>query len=112
LTDWRGFVNGEGSFYVVKDNTVHRFVIEHTDKIALDLVKNNMDLSAKVSKVTIRGNRKQTYSISASSKQDIKKVLDFIDAIKNRRFFIGSNQLQGYKLEQYNRFKDSFIKKS
>ena len=95
-----GFINGEGSFYVVKNGKVHRFVIEHTDKKALEIIKEHITLKVKVSTVTIRGNRKQTYSISATAKEDITKVFNFID--KN-------NLLQGYKLEQYNKFKESFL---
>ena len=80
-----GFINGEGSFYVVKNGKVHRFVIEHTDKKALEIIKEYLNLKVKVSTVTIRVKmhilftRKQTYCISASAKEDIKKVFDLID---------------------------------
>lgn len=95
-----GFINGEGSFYTVKN--AHRFVIEHTDIKALSLIKEHINLSVTIAKVKIRGNRKQTYCISTTSKENSNKVIQFIE---------NNNQLQGYKLKQFNEFKNRFYKK-
>ena len=99
LKSW-GFINGEGSFYIVKNDTVFRFAIEHTDIKVLYILKECINLSVNITEVKIRGTRKQTYCMSTTSKENINKVISFID---------NNNQLQGYKLEQYNKFKNSFI---
>lgn len=48
-----GFINGEGSFYTVKN--AHRFVIEHTEIKALSLIKEDINLSVTIAKVKLEG---------------------------------------------------------
>ena len=78
LKSW-GFINGEGSFYIVKNDTVFRFVIEHTDIKVLYILKECINLSVNITEVKIRGTRKQTYCISTTSKENSNKVIQFIE---------------------------------
>lgn len=95
-------MNGEGSFGVHRDEKVFRFYVEHTDRNVLEMIRNTMDLSVQVITRTIRGNRKPTFVVSVSSVKDITKVVQFFD----------SNQpLKGYKLEQYNTFREKWYNK-
>lgn len=50
----------------------------------------------------IRGTRKPTWVISVSSVEDITKVVEFFDS---------NVSLKGYKLEQYNTFRNKWLEK-
>jgi LAGLIDADG endonuclease len=98
-----GFINGEGSFYLNKDLNKFSFYIEHTDKHVLDLIKYRFDFGPNVLERSIRYRdldkvRKICYQLNISSKKDIYKLIDFLDNENNI-------SLQGYKLEQYNKWK-------
>lgn len=96
IFEW-GFINGEGSFGVYKNNSVFRFYIEHTDKEVLLLIRMRLGLTLEVITRPVRGNRKQTFVLSVSSKEDIQEVITFID---NHPYLIGK------KLEQYVMFRN------
>jgi hypothetical protein len=93
-----GFINGEGCFYLNKNKC--NFFIEHTDKHALELIRQRLSFGPSV---TARSPRerdegkdyiKQTYVLIVSSKKDIKSLMEFLDNADNM-------QLQGNKLSQY-----------
>lgn len=90
-----GFINGEGCFHLHKNGHLV-FYIEHTDENSLDLIKKRLELGPNV---LDRGNRndtrKNTYSLSISSKKDL---LSLKELIENPLL----NGLEGYKLVQYN----------
>jgi hypothetical protein len=86
-----GFVNGEGHFGTVKGHKVLQFQLEHTDKPAVELLKERMDLSRPVLETKAREGRKTTYRISVSSASDLRKVVSFFD----------NNKLVGHKAKQY-----------
>lgn len=90
-----GFINGEGCFYLRKGKC--NFIIEHTDRLALELIKERLGFGPKVSERSLRtkdtgGFRKLTYQLSISSKKDINTLVDFLEK---------SIPLLGYKHEQY-----------
>lgn len=92
-------MNGEGSFGIHRDEKLFRFYVEHTDKDVVELIRSTMGLSVQVIARSIRGTRKPTFVLSVSSVRDISKVVQFFD----------SNQpLKGYKLEQYNTFREKW----
>jgi hypothetical protein len=98
-----GFINGEGSFYINKDKNKFSFYLEYTDKQALDLIKYRFNFNPNVLERSIRYRdfnkiRKICYQLSISSKKDIYKLIDFLDDKNNF-------SLQGYKFEQYNKWK-------
>lgn len=91
-----GFINGEGCFYLRNEKC--NFIIEHTDKLALELIKARLNFGPKVSERSLRtkdtgGFRKLSYQLTISSKKDIKTLVDFLDSC--------SIPLQGYKYNQY-----------
>ena len=90
-----GFINGEGCFHLHKDG--HKvFYIEHTDENSLDLIKERLNLGPNVLDRGTRNNtRKNTFSLSISSKKDL---LSLKELIENPLL----NGLDGYKLVQYN----------
>jgi hypothetical protein len=90
-----GFINGEGCFHLHKDG--HKvFFIEHTDQNSLDLIKERLNLGPNVLDRGTRNNtRKNTFSLSISSKKDL---LSLKELIENPLL----NGLDGYKLVQYN----------
>lgn len=78
-----GFINGEGSFYLRKGKC--EFSIEHTDRNALELIKSTLDFAPKVSDKAIRSNttggiRKKTFILTVSSKNDINRLVAFLDS--------------------------------
>jgi len=92
-----GFINGEGCFYLNKDKC--NFFIEHTDRLALELIKSRLSFGPNVLKREPRerdkgkNNIKTTYKLIVSSKSDIKSLIKFLDS--------NSVQLAGHKLIQY-----------
>jgi len=99
LDNWIiGFINGEGCFYL-KNNKCN-FIIEHTDKYALELIKTRLEFGPKVSERSLRLNstkdkiRKPTFQLAISSKKDINTLIDFLDNNNNI-------SLQGYKHIEY-----------
>jgi hypothetical protein len=76
------------------------FVIEHTDKQALEIIKRRLSfgpnvLERKKNKVSDTGKeRKTTYILIVSSKKDIENLIMFLDNKENI-------QLQGNKYIQY-----------
>jgi len=90
-----GFINGEGSFYINPRGYLV-FSIEHTDRYALELLKQNLDLGPNLVDRGNRNNTRQTtYSLTLHSKKDIL-------TIKNLCENPLLNKLMGYKLKQYN----------
>lgn len=65
-----GFINGEGCFYLNKGRC--SFMIEHTDKNALDLIKHRLNIGPSVLERSARSRdegkaRKTTYQLNISS---------------------------------------------
>nr|BBG67068.1 hypothetical protein [Stropharia rugosoannulata] len=90
-----GFINGEGYFYVNPRGYLI-FSIEHTDRKALELIKQYLDLGPNILDRGNRGDTRQnSYSLSIQSKKDIL-------TIKNLCENPLLNRLEGFKLKQYN----------
>jgi hypothetical protein len=92
-----GFINGEGCFYT--RNGKCNFIIEHTDKNALELIKTRLSFGPNVSDRSIRtkstgGERKATYQLAISSKKDINCLVEFLESPSVL-------PLQGNKYNQY-----------
>lgn len=74
-----GFINGEGYFYLRKGKgrlEFSRSALEHTDKLALELIKKRLVIS---SNITIRAKRakerKETYILYISSKENVSSLI-------------------------------------
>lgn len=101
IKNWTcGFLNGEVSFTNGKNNNIKfpKINLEHTDEKVIKLVKITLSLELNIYTRT-RDSRKTTYSISISSKKDIQNTVKFLDSLNNFR---------GYKLKQYNDWKEEF----
>ena len=101
IKNWTcGFLNGEVSFTNGTNNNIKfpRINLEHTDEKVIKLIKNTLSLELNTYTRT-RDHRKTTYSISISSKKDIQNTVKFLDNLNN---------LRGYKLKQYNNWKEEF----
>ena len=100
-----GFINGEGSFYLNKSKC--NFTLEHTDEIALKIIKERLcfgpNVLERAPRVRDTGKkRKTTYILIVSSKKDINNLILFLDNTNNI-------PLQGYKYTQYNEWKAKWI---
>lgn len=101
-----GFVNGEGCFYLKKDKL--NFCLEHTDKFALDLIKQRFSFGPNVLERSPRARDKnkpeikKTYLLHISSKKDINNLIEFFDSDNTIK-------LQGNKLIQYNDWKKNLM---
>lgn len=74
-----GFINGEGSFHIHANGHLI-FYIEQVDSEVLDLIRTRLNANPKVLFRAGRGdNHKDTYSLSLSSKKDIKSLVDFFN---------------------------------
>jgi len=98
-----GFINGEGCFYVNKNKC--NFFIEHTDKQALELIKNRLCFSPNVLERSLRKRdigkiRKTTYQLVVSSKKDIKSLIMLLDN-KNNIPLQGNKYIQYINWKQY-----------
>ena len=72
-----GFINGEGYFYVNPRGYLV-FSIEHTDRKALELIKQYLDWGPKILDRGNRGNTRQnSYSLTLQSKKDILTTFAF-----------------------------------
>lgn len=92
-----GFINGEGSFYLNKDKC--NFFIEHTDKRALEIIKDRLSFGPNISERSPRTRdigkkRKITYELNISSKKDLRSLIMLLDNDRNV-------PLQGNKYLQY-----------
>jgi len=99
-----GFINGEGSFYLSKGKC--NFYIEHSDKQLLELIRSRLDFGPAVRERPARDRdlgkvRKVMYQLNISSKKDINQLIMFLDNKDNI-------PLQGYKMVQYNKWKESW----
>jgi len=77
-----GFINGEGCFYLNKNKC--NFFIEHTDKQALEIIKNRLSFGPNISERSPRDRdigkiRKITYELVISSKKDIENLVMLLD---------------------------------
>lgn len=100
-----GFINGEGSFYLNKNKC--NFTLEHTDEIALKIIKERLCFGPNVLERASRTRdigkeRKPTYILIISSKKDINNLIQFLDNTQNV-------PLQGHKYTQYNEWKTKWI---
>ena len=106
LDNWIvGFINGEGCFYLNKNKC--SFFIEHTDKLALCIIKDRLAFGPRVTERAPRSRdigkeRKTTYKLHVSSEKDIKTLIEFLDNDKNI-------PLQGHKFIQYTEWKRSSL---
>jgi len=101
-----GFINGEGCFYLNKNKC--NFFIEHTDKQALELIKNRLSFGPNVLERSKRDRdigklRKTTYQLIISSKKDLNSLIMLLDNTDNI-------PLQGNKYTQYVDWKQNFNK--
>lgn len=99
-----GFINGEGCFYLNKNKW--NFFIEHTDKQALELIKNRLCFGPSVLERSSRKRdiskiRKTTYQLVVSSKKDLESLKMLLDNNDNI-------PLQGNKYIQYVNWKQHF----
>ena len=84
-----GFINGEGCFYMNKNKC--NFVIEHTDKQALEIIKHRLSFGPNVLERSPRSRDigkeiKITYILIISSKKDIENLIVFLDNKENVSF--------------------------
>lgn len=95
-----GFMNGEVSFtYFTKDNKKYpRISLEHTDQKAIELIRDRLKIGPKIL-IRTRDSRKTTYSLFIQSKKDINNTIYFLNNINN---------FSGYKLIQFNDWKNKF----
>lgn len=95
-----GFLNGEVSFTLAKKGTreIPIICLEHTDKAVMELVKTRLSIGPKIHERT-RDTRKTTYRLYISSKKDLSNIIQFLNNLNN---------LKGYKLEQYNNWKNKY----
>lgn len=107
LDNWIvGFINGEGSFYLNKGKC--NFFIEHTNSLALELIKGRFSFGPNVLKRAPRvrdigkNHIKTTYVLIVSSKSDVNNLIQFLDS--------NAVSLAGHKLIQYNEWKDKWVK--
>lgn len=107
LDNWIvGFINGEGSFYLNKGKC--NFFIEHTNSLALELIKRRFSFGPNVLERAPRERDigkthiKPTYVLIVSSKSDINNLIQFLDS--------NVVSLAGHKLIQYNEWKDKWMK--
>lgn len=97
-----GFINGEGCFYMKKKKC--NFYIEHTDRQALEMIKQRLLFGPNVLERSARsssGNKKERktiYQLHISSKKDIETLVIFLDNKDNI-------SLQGNKYRQYLKWK-------
>jgi hypothetical protein len=96
-----GFINGEGCFYLNKNKC--NFFIEHTDKQALEIIKNRLSFGPNVLERSYRDRdigkiRKTTYQLIISSKKDLESLIILLDNKENIL-------LQGNKYIQYIKWK-------
>lgn len=102
-----GFINGEGCFYLNKDKC--NFFIEHTSRLALELIKNRFSFGPNVLERAPRerdkgkNHIKTTYKLIVSSKSDINNIIRFLDD--------SLEPLKGHKLLQYNEWKEKWMKR-
>lgn len=99
-----GFINGEGCFYMNKGKC--NFVIEHTDKQALEIIKHRLSFGPNVLERSPRSRDigkeiKTTYILIVSSKKDIENLIMFLDKKENE-------QLWGNKYSQYIDWKEKW----
>lgn len=92
-----GFINGEGCFYLNKNKC--NFFIEHTDKQALEFIKNRLCFGPNILERSTRDRdigkiRKITYQLIISSKKDLNSLVTLLDNSDNI-------PLQGNKYIQY-----------
>ena len=95
-----GFFTGESSFSFNKNNPT--FSLEHSDKDALGLIKRRLNcgllrknvLERSPRKRDVGKKRKTMYTLTISSKQDIRNLIAFLD-------FKNNIALQGFKHKQY-----------
>ena len=107
LDSWLvGVINVEGCFYLNKDKC--NFFIEHTSEFALELLKSRLSFGPNVVKRALRArdldkpHLKTTYKLIVSSKSDINNLISFLDN--------NPVSLFGFKLIQYNEWKDKWKK--
>lgn len=101
-----GFINGEGCFYI--KNNKCQFIIEHTDKQALEIIKNKLYFNPNVLERSARNRdigkiRKTIYQLAISSKKDINNLIMLLDNENNI-------PLQGNKYIQYVEWKQHLNK--
>lgn len=81
-----GFINGEGCFSLKKNKC--NFFIEHTDKQALEIIKNRLSFGPNVLERSSRDRdigkiRKTTYQLIISSKKDLESLIILLDNKEN-----------------------------
>lgn len=108
LDNWIvGFINGEGCFYLNKGKC--NFFIEHTNSMALELIKRRFSFGPNVLERAPRerdigkDHIKSTYTLIVSSKSDVNNLIQFLDS--------NVVSLAGHKLIQYNEWKDRWMKR-
>lgn len=92
-----GFINGEGCFFL--KNAKCGFIIEHTDRQALYIIKRRLSFGPNVLERSPRlrdigKKRKTTYQFIITSKKDIANLVSLLDNKENI-------PLQGNKYTQY-----------
>lgn len=116
FTYWlKGFITGEGSFYKRAKGEKKEFRIEQVDRKVsmmhkmyhailtwkvMELVKERLGLGPLVRERDRRGKRERSrisYEVQASSKKDIKRLIEVMEN--------GEGSLLGNKLNQYKEWK-------
>ena len=103
LDNWLlGFLNGEVSFTTFKNKSEiikPQIFLEHTDEWAVNFFKNHLNIGPKVQS-KLRINRKPTFTLKITSKNDLVNIINFIEK---------HNNILGYKLIQYKNWKTTYL---
>jgi len=100
-----GFINGEGSFSIGRNGNL-MFHIEQIESEVLYLIKIRLNLLQNIHlRKKRKENRKDTYTLTITSKKDIKALIEFFE---NPNII----PLQGHKAIQYLKFKNHYYSRT
>ena len=97
----KGFISGEGSFYIRSNGKTKEFCMEQVDKEVMELIRQRLGFKPFIIVKDRRGDRERSkvcYEIRVSSRKDINNLIKFLDSCEG--------SLLGNKLEQYMVWRD------
>lgn len=97
----KGFISGEGSFYIRPNGKTKEFCMEQVDKEVMELIRQRLGFKPSIIVKDRRGDRERSkvcYEIRVSSRKDINNLIKFLDSCEG--------SLLGNKLEQYMVWRD------
>lgn len=92
----KGFISGEGSFYIRPNGKTKEFCMEQVDRKVMELIKQRLGFKTSIIVKDRREDRyksKVCYEIRISSRNDIENLIGFLEGKEG--------SLLGNKLEQY-----------